>query len=224
MGGKDVELFLWSTETGELLSTLRGHETTWTGSNNNTFFVTTQEDSKVGTRADVIACVHACVCVCVCVLCARVVLCSCGREPALVCVCTLAPACAVCVCRRVFTHEESVPAPTPPLDALPLCRWWCGTSRRSSSARCWATQRRCSPAAPSRWMTSTSWSGAWRARCTPGTCARECLAPRLPHLSLHCVRASADAVVLLGFCARMSPPRPCVSLRAGSAGARAVAC
>uniref|UniRef100_A0A7S3R5P2 Ion transport domain-containing protein n=1 Tax=Dunaliella tertiolecta TaxID=3047 RepID=A0A7S3R5P2_DUNTE len=47
VGGKDVELFLWSTETGELLSTLRGHETSWTGSNDSTFFVTTQEDSKV---------------------------------------------------------------------------------------------------------------------------------------------------------------------------------
>ncbi len=47
VGGKDVELFLWSTETGELLSTLRGHETAWTGSNDNTFFVTLQEDSKV---------------------------------------------------------------------------------------------------------------------------------------------------------------------------------
>eukprot|EP00983_Pelagomonas_calceolata_P000271 8853-Pelagomonas_calceolata.AAC.1 len=46
VGGKDVELFLWSTETGELLSTLRGHETSWTGSNDSTFFVTTQEDSK----------------------------------------------------------------------------------------------------------------------------------------------------------------------------------
>jgi len=47
VGGKDVELFLWSTETGELLSTLRGHETSWTSSNDNSFFVTTQEDSKV---------------------------------------------------------------------------------------------------------------------------------------------------------------------------------
>lgn len=47
VGGKDVELFLWSTETGELLSTLRNHETSWTSSNDNTFFVTTTEDSKV---------------------------------------------------------------------------------------------------------------------------------------------------------------------------------
>lgn len=47
VGGKDVELFLWSTDTGELLSTLRGHETSWTSSNDNSFFVTTQEDSKV---------------------------------------------------------------------------------------------------------------------------------------------------------------------------------
>lgn len=47
MGGKDVELLLWDTTTGELLSTLRGHETSWTSSNDNSFFVTTQEDSKV---------------------------------------------------------------------------------------------------------------------------------------------------------------------------------
>ncbi len=47
VGGKDVELHLWSTETGELLSTLKGHETAWTSSNDNTFFVTIQEDSKV---------------------------------------------------------------------------------------------------------------------------------------------------------------------------------
>jgi WD40 repeat protein len=47
VGGKDVELFLWNTETGDLLSTLRGHEIAWTTSNDNTFFVTVQEDSKV---------------------------------------------------------------------------------------------------------------------------------------------------------------------------------
>jgi WD40 repeat protein len=52
VGGKDVELHLWDTETGELLSTLRGHEVAWTSSNDNTFFVTVQEDSKVqGTCA-----------------------------------------------------------------------------------------------------------------------------------------------------------------------------
>ena len=61
VGGKDVELFLWSTESGELLSTLRGHETSWTGSNDNSFFVTTQEDSKVSAPGTL------CVCVCVCV-------------------------------------------------------------------------------------------------------------------------------------------------------------
>lgn len=47
VGGKDVELQLWSTETGELLSTLRGHEVAWTSSTDSTFFVTVQEDSKV---------------------------------------------------------------------------------------------------------------------------------------------------------------------------------
>jgi WD40 repeat protein len=47
VGGKDVELYLWSTDSGDLLSTLRGHEIAWTSSNDNTFFVTVQEDSKV---------------------------------------------------------------------------------------------------------------------------------------------------------------------------------
>ncbi|KAL6745453.1 quinon protein alcohol dehydrogenase-like superfamily, partial [Haematococcus lacustris] len=47
VGGKDVELYLWSTDSGELMSTLRGHEIAWTSSNDNTFFVTVQEDSKV---------------------------------------------------------------------------------------------------------------------------------------------------------------------------------
>lgn len=51
VGGKDVELHLWSTETGQLLSTLKGHETAWTGSNDNTFFITMQEDSKVSNTA-----------------------------------------------------------------------------------------------------------------------------------------------------------------------------
>lgn len=46
VGGKDVELYLWSTETGELLSTLKGHETAWTSSNDTATFVTLQEDSK----------------------------------------------------------------------------------------------------------------------------------------------------------------------------------
>lgn len=47
VGGKDVGLSLWSTETGELLGTLNGHETSWTSSNNGQFMVTTQDNSKV---------------------------------------------------------------------------------------------------------------------------------------------------------------------------------
>jgi WD40 repeat protein len=47
VGGRDVELHLWNTDTGDLLSTLRGHEIAWTTSNDSTFFVTVQEDSKV---------------------------------------------------------------------------------------------------------------------------------------------------------------------------------
>ncbi|KAG1680624.1 hypothetical protein FOA52_015073 [Chlamydomonas sp. UWO 241] len=47
VGGRDVELYLWDTSTGDLLSTLRGHEICWTTSYDNTFFVTVQEDSKV---------------------------------------------------------------------------------------------------------------------------------------------------------------------------------
>ncbi len=46
-GGRDVELYLWHTTTGDLLSTVRGHEICWTTSYDNTFFVTVQEDSKV---------------------------------------------------------------------------------------------------------------------------------------------------------------------------------
>mmetsp|Transcript_14469 Transcript_14469/g.31389 ORF Transcript_14469/g.31389 Transcript_14469/m.31389 type:complete len:1906 (-) Transcript_14469:1211-6928(-) len=47
VGGRDVELFLWNTDNGELLTTIRGHDICWTTSNDNTFFVTVQEDSKV---------------------------------------------------------------------------------------------------------------------------------------------------------------------------------
>lgn len=47
VGGRDVELYLWNTATGDLISTLRGHEICWTASYDNTFFVTVQEDSKV---------------------------------------------------------------------------------------------------------------------------------------------------------------------------------
>ena len=46
-GGRDVELALWDTSTGERLAPITGHEICWTTSYDNSFFVTVQEDSKV---------------------------------------------------------------------------------------------------------------------------------------------------------------------------------
>ena len=48
-GGRDVELALWDTSTGERLAPITGHEICWTTSYDNSFFVTVQEDSKVRT-------------------------------------------------------------------------------------------------------------------------------------------------------------------------------
>eukprot|EP00798_Chlamydomonas_sp_ICE-L_P028268 gene28270-31373_t len=49
VGGRDVELYLWDTNTGALLHTIRGHDVCWTSSYANDFYVTVQEDSKVIT-------------------------------------------------------------------------------------------------------------------------------------------------------------------------------
>jgi hypothetical protein len=48
VGGRDIELFLWDVDTGDLLSKIRGHDIFWVGSHDNAFFVTCQEDGKVG--------------------------------------------------------------------------------------------------------------------------------------------------------------------------------
>ena len=42
VGGKDLELCLWDTDSGESLAKLKGHEICWTSSNDCTFFVTVQ--------------------------------------------------------------------------------------------------------------------------------------------------------------------------------------
>ncbi|PNW77392.1 hypothetical protein CHLRE_10g434600v5 [Chlamydomonas reinhardtii] len=47
VGGRDIELFLWDVDTGDLLSKIRGHDIFWVGSHDNTFFITCQEDGKV---------------------------------------------------------------------------------------------------------------------------------------------------------------------------------
>lgn len=49
VGGRDIELFLWDVDTGDLLSKIRGHDIFWVGSHDNTFFITCQEDGKVHT-------------------------------------------------------------------------------------------------------------------------------------------------------------------------------
>lgn len=48
VGGRDVELLLWSVDTGDLLSKIGGHDIFWVSGHDNTFFVTCQEDGKVG--------------------------------------------------------------------------------------------------------------------------------------------------------------------------------
>ena len=40
-------LIMQPSQTGELLSTIRGHEVCWTSSHDGTFYITVQEDSKV---------------------------------------------------------------------------------------------------------------------------------------------------------------------------------
>ncbi len=52
VGGRDIELFLWDVDTGDLLSKIRGHDIFWVGSHDNAFFITCQEDGKVRTRTD----------------------------------------------------------------------------------------------------------------------------------------------------------------------------
>ncbi|KAG2498331.1 hypothetical protein HYH03_003591 [Edaphochlamys debaryana] len=47
VGGRDIELFLWDVDTGDLLSKIRGHDIFWVGSHDNAFFVTCQEDGKI---------------------------------------------------------------------------------------------------------------------------------------------------------------------------------
>ncbi|GIL71256.1 hypothetical protein Vretifemale_1855, partial [Volvox reticuliferus] len=47
VGGRDIELFLWNVDTGDLLSKIRGHDIFWVGSHDNAFFITCQEDGKV---------------------------------------------------------------------------------------------------------------------------------------------------------------------------------
>ncbi|KXZ51579.1 hypothetical protein GPECTOR_12g542 [Gonium pectorale] len=47
VGGRDIELFLWDVDTGDLLSKIRGHDIFWVGSHDNSFFITCQEDGKI---------------------------------------------------------------------------------------------------------------------------------------------------------------------------------
>ncbi|GFR45654.1 hypothetical protein Agub_g7065 [Astrephomene gubernaculifera] len=47
VGGRDIELYLWNVDNGELLTKIRGHDIFWVGSHDNTFFITCQEDGKI---------------------------------------------------------------------------------------------------------------------------------------------------------------------------------
>lgn len=47
VGGRDVELFLWNVDNGDLLAKIRGHDVFWVSSHDDSFFVTCQEDGKV---------------------------------------------------------------------------------------------------------------------------------------------------------------------------------